>query len=642
MKKTVLQIQLFCTLIALAFMPSHGPSRQRHYLRSAGLWRTSIANSDGTWINMWGSAHINTFFDSTNPPPSGDTLGSVYNQGDWTGDTGGVDNYNDISPGTWFGNVNFDGSQYTTIQFDFKFDTASTMTPNSARHLNVGFDQQYAFVYMTNLDLSSASTLADGNWHHVIIPITTAAFTTAGKNPANCYGVSYYCWNPGGTTGTMNYWMANVHLFAAVVPAAPPTMSISTPAKGLHFVEGSISGQFDRQNIITANGANSSANYSWAGVATSGHPVTYSVNISQFPAPQLNYHIFLYQTAGAGNASAPDYNQTNVVELQISPTANNTEAIAQVSWKTNSPSSGLTNIALDVTNPVLTGTWSLQFTSDTGGKVLAPGGNSYPFTVDPSVPTLLANPITVNFGILPFTSDPSEVGQEVIVASASISGVSPLSVNYATTDNFLTDSALDTNTWTVNALNAPSIWFIASNIVYSVDWTIPDSLFSLVDNSNVFNMGASPSLGLPSVLLTPGKRTLIPSSALPKGPNGFFSLVQRTPYQLQVLLPGETNAPNTVSGKIGTPIAQSASQQTMVTINMCDAHWNILNSSDLINLTSSDENADLPGDTCLVNGTLTESMLFGTLSPPQFTLTASDDNNPSILSNMSSPVTVGP
>jgi hypothetical protein len=366
------------------------------------------------------------------------------------------------------------------------------------------------------------------------------------------------------------------------------------------------------------------------------------VNISQFPAPQLNYHIFLYQTAGAGNASAPDYNQTNVVELQISPTANNTEAIAQVSWKTNSPSSGLTNIALDVTNPVLTGTWSLQFTSDTGGKVLAPGGNSYPFTVDPSVPTLLANPITVNFGILPFTSDPSEVGQEVIVASASISGVSPLSVNYATTDNFLTDSALDTNTWTVNALNAPSIWFIASNIVYSVDWTIPDSLFSLVDNSNVFNMGASPSLGLPSVLLTPGKRTLIPSSALPKGPNGFFSLVQRTPYQLQVLLPGETNAPNTVSGKIGTPIAQSASQQTMVTINMCDAHWNILNSSDLINLTSSDENADLPGDTSLVNGTLTESMLFGTLSPPQFTLTASDDNNPSILSNMSSPVTVGP
>jgi hypothetical protein len=639
MKKTVLKIQLLYVLIALAFMPSLARAASDIIFGPDGT-EASIGNNDGTWINMWGPAFINTYFDTTNPPPSGDIQGSVYNDGDWTGDTSGMDDYNDISPGTWFGAVNFDGSQYTSIQFDFKFDTNSTMTPNSARHLNVGFDQQYDFVYMTNLDLSSDSTLCDGNWHHVIVPVTIAAFTTAGANPANCYGVSRYCWNPGGTSGTMNYWMANVHLFAAVVPAPPPTMSISTPVKGLHFVEGSISGQFDRQNIITANGANSSANYSWAGVATAQNPVTYSVTISQYTAPQLNYHIFLYQTAGAGNASAPDYNQPNVVDLQVAPTANNTEAIVSVFWKTNSPNSGLPNTVLDVTNPVLTGTYSLQFTSNNGGNVLAPGGNSYPFTLDPSLATLLVNPITVNFGILPFTSNASEVGQEVVVSSASITGVSPLSVNYNTTDNFLTDSSLDTNTWTVNALDVPSVWFVSASDKYAVSWTIPDSEFSLIASTNLFNLSASPSLAVPAVLLTPGKRALIPSSDLPGAKLGFFALVQRAPYQLQVLLPGETNAPDTVTGKIGTPIAQSDSTETMITINMCDQNWNIVNSSDTVHITSTDEAADLPNDTGLSNGTLTEGMFFG--STGSFTVTASDDNNTTILSNTSSSVTVGP
>jgi len=643
MKKHVLKIQLFYVLIALAFMPSMAKAASDIIFGPQGT-EASIANSDGTWINMWGPAYINTFFDTTNPPPGGDTAGSVYNIGDWTGDSTGMDNYNDISPGTWFGAVNFDGSQYTSIEFDFKFDTTSTMTPDGNRHLEVGFDQQYVFVHMTNLDLSSGSALSDGNWHHVIVPVTTAAFTAAGKNPANCYGVSRYAWNPGGTSGTMKYWMANVKLVAAIVPFAPPTLSISTPAKGLHFVQGSISGQYDRQNIITANGANSTANYSWAGVATGGHPVTYSFTVSQFTAPGENFHIFLYSTAGAGGASAPDYNQPNVVELQIAPTANNTEAVVSVFWKTNLPSSGFpsTNTTLDVTNPVLVGTWSLQFTSDTGGNVLAPGGNSYPFTIDPSLPGLLANPITVNFGILPFTANPSQVGQEVVVSSVSITGVDNLSTNYSTSDNFLTDNALDPATWTVNALNPPSIWFVAPNDTYSVEWTIPDSQFSLVTKSDIYNMGTSPSLGLPQSQLTPGKRTLIPSSALPAGPNGFFALVKRIPYQLQVLLPGETNAPNTVSGKIGTPIAQSINTETFVTINMCDANWNIVNSSDTIHLMSSDGLANLPGDAALINGSLNEGLFFGTQPSTTTTLTASDDTNPSILSNMSSQVSVGP
>ena len=637
MKKIVPQIQLLLSLFALSLIPSVSLAADDIIIGPAN-GESSVSNPDGTWINMWGPAFVSTTFDPANPPPSGNTTGSAYTQGNWTGDTSGMDSYNMISPGTWWGNVVFDGSQYASIEMDIKYDTTSTMTPTSAAHLGIGFDKGYSFVDLQDFSFNTASSsLADGNWHHLSIPINPA---TPGLSSAD--GVSYYQWNPGGTSGTMNFWMANVKVIANIVPVPPPAMSITKPSPGLHFVQGSISGQFDRQNIITAGGANSTANYSWAGKATSGNPVTYSVNISQFTAPDLNYHIYLYQTANAGGATAPDYNQPNVVILQISPTANNTRAIGNVFWKTNQPSASSTNVATVFTNSTLVGTWSLQFTSDTAGNVIAPGGNNYPFTLDPSVPANLANPITVNFGINPSINSNSIIGEEVLVSQASITGVDPLSANHPTTDNFLQDSVLDTNTWTGNAFFPASIWFVPASDVYSVDWTLPDSNFSLLVSTNLTNLNAAPNPSLPSVTLTPGVRTLIPQSSLPAGNIGFFALVQRLPYQLQVLMPGETNAPNTVTGKVGTPLAQSDSTLTTVTINMCDANWNIVNSADTIHLTSTDGAADLPNDAALANGTLQEQLIFGSQSPPTYTVTASDDSHPTILSNTSSAVTVGP
>jgi len=605
----------------------------------------SANNPDGNWINNWGPAHMSTSFDAANPPPTGDVQGSIYNVGDWTGDTTGMDNYNEVSLGTWASmpGITFDGTQYSSIELDFKYDTNSTMTPVTAPHLGIGVDCTYNFCDMEDFNITNGVGLGDGNWHHLSIPININAFTAQGKDPTQTGGISYYQWNPGGTSGTMNFWTANAKLIANIVPVAPPKISISKPAPGLHFVQGSISGQFDRQNIITANGANSTANYAWAGAATAGNPVTYSFTISQFAAPDLNYHIYIYQTAGAGGASAPDYNQPNVLDLQITPSTNAPQGIGQIFWKTNLPDASATNVALAFTNATLLGTWQLQFTSDTSGQVLAPGGNSYPFTLDPSIPVLLANPVTVNFGIIPSIDDTKIIGEEVLISQAGISGVSPLSVNYSTNDNFLLDSSLDTNTWTVNALSPPSIWFVPANTAYSINWAIPDSGFSLIQSSNLLNLGSGLGVGSTPTALTPGKRALVSKSALL--PNqGFFALIKRPPYQLQVLMPGETNAPNTTTGKIGTPADQSISGSgTIVTINMCDANWNIVNSIDTVHITSTDSGALLPStDGSLVGGTLQETVIFQTLSPPTFTVTASDVSNTNILSNTSSPVTTGP
>ena len=58
-----------------------------------------------------------------------------------------------------------------------------------------------------------------------------------------------------------------VHLGAVTNP--PPVVSLSSVSPGLNFVQGSISGQYDRQNIRTANSPG--LNYSWVGAASVGN-----------------------------------------------------------------------------------------------------------------------------------------------------------------------------------------------------------------------------------------------------------------------------------------------------------------------------------------------------------------------------------
>ncbi len=226
----------------------------------------SVSNPDGTWINMWGGAWKGTTFDATNPPPSGDTAGSPYVQGDWTGDTSpsGMDSYNMISPGTWWGNVVFDGTAYASIELDIKYDTNSTMTPTSAAQLSIGLDTGYHPVSVTNISFDIASSaLANGAWHHLSIPIPAA---TVGIGSSD--GVSFYRWNPPGTSGTMSFWMANVVL-----------------------------------------------------VARAGNPVTYSFTIAGYPT-SFNCEAYLFLVPNpAAVEEAPDWNETNCAQVVVQGSA---------------------------------------------------------------------------------------------------------------------------------------------------------------------------------------------------------------------------------------------------------------------------------------------------------------------------------
>ncbi|MFO7609328.1 MAG: hypothetical protein R6X35_09060 [Candidatus Krumholzibacteriia bacterium] len=86
---------------------------------------------------------------------------------------------------------------------------------------------------------------------------------------------------------------------------------------------------------------------------------------------------------------------------------------------------------------------------------------------------------------------------------------------------------------------------------------------------------------------------LLPASAALAGPYS----------QLQVLLPGETAAPGTVTGKHGSPVAQSVGVPFTVRVRACDDQWQTATDvTNVVGLSATDASAGLPADTALIAG----------------------------------------
>ncbi|MFO7652731.1 MAG: hypothetical protein R6X25_02810 [Candidatus Krumholzibacteriia bacterium] len=107
--------------------------------------------------------------------------------------------------------------------------------------------------------------------------------------------------------------------------------------------------------------------------------------------------------------------------------------------------------------------------------------------------------------------------------------------------------------------------------------------------------------------------------------------------RLQVLLPGETPAPGTVSGKLGTPDAQTVGVPFVCGVRACDDTWNtVADITDVVRLGSSDAVASLPGDVTLVAGEAEVTVTFNATGT--FVITADDLSDPTIPQATSSTV----
>jgi hypothetical protein len=102
------------------------------------------------------------------------------------------------------------------------------------------------------------------------------------------------------------------------------------------------------------------------------------------------------------------------------------------------------------------------------------------------------------------------------------------------------------------------------------------------------------------------------------------------PYtRLQVLLPGESAAPGTPSGKTGTAQAQTSGVPFSVTVRACDDTWATVTSvTHTMQILSSDASATLPGAAQLVSGTGSFTVTFN--ASGAFNVRTHDQTDPTI------------
>lgn len=123
------------------------------------------------------------------------------------------------------------------------------------------------------------------------------------------------------------------------------------------------------------------------------------------------------------------------------------------------------------------------------------------------------------------------------------------------------------------------------------------------------------------------------------GSSNRFCALPRSYSKILTLAVGETYVPGSITGKTGLPSDQQANNQFPVDVYTTDEYWNqIRNKSTTIAFSSSDAAAALPPPTLLTDGHLMVQVTLNT--PGMQTVTAVDDNDPSIPAGVSSPIKV--
>jgi hypothetical protein len=587
--------------------------------------------------------------------------------------------------------INF--STYASVEFDIKWDPTSTLTiaefndlstypssdlpswgptelSGSTPGIEVGVawtNPNYSWAG-TELGVTNIPAGAATGWAHVSIPINPSLPNIDGQA-----GIYIHKWinNNWAIIGsrTFKVWIDNVYL-KGTTPPAKPTVSLPSfnVTPGLNVFFSTASSAYDRQSAVLRQ----TAGLSWVGHATSENPVSYSFTIVGYPN-SVNCEAWMYLVPNpAYMDNAPDWNETNCAIFYIQ--GSSTGATGHFEYKVGeaggqdmysgggsytaapgtgggiTPESG--NLA-QVTNATtgVFGTWTLTFTSDTAGTLSSPDHtNSFTFPLYNATKFAENNPVGFYIYLGGQANNADAYNQPVVYSNFAVSG--PVAAAYS--ENFLTDTVLDTtNIWTTSAASGPHGILIvpaADSGARWIQWSLPAIGYSLEASATLTGGSlawTSPSINKPISMYGDVVQLVAPSE-LPAGDAAFFRLIQRTFTKLQILLPGEVAAPNTLTGKTTatpTPVSLSAGGNEDVTVNAVDDNWNIVSSSDTINLTCSDELAILPLATAMSGGTVTFSGVdaIGFSTEGSQTIMATDAAPGSTIPKATSaPVTVGP
>jgi hypothetical protein len=263
--------------------------------------------------------------------------------------------------------------------------------------------------------------------------------------------------------------------------------------------------------------------------------------------------------------------------------------------------------------------------------VTSPQGATTNVTITADAAALFTGPLFMHVGGQP--NDTSIIGRSTVLGRITIANAPE------TLDSVFPGSGLDTGIWGYAAADVNGIVVVPSDSKYWFKWTVPASADAYVMAKPTIT-GPWTDLGLTNVVLAGARRqVLVPASSLPSANSGFFALGKRQYTKLQILLPGETAAPGTPTGKTGTPDPQFVGNPFNVTVNAVTDNWiRVTGATNVVSLSTTDTTALVPANTALTGGTATLSVTLNSLG--NWTITASDVTEPSKPSNTSPPVNV--
>jgi hypothetical protein len=374
--------------------------------------------------------------------------------------------------------------QYTNLECDVKFDPSSAGVTNATGILGVIRLGVRPVSGGQSWIGASYTTISDTNWHHINAPLAAGnPLLAAGAIADVLIGEDVGGYVPGGLVGSQILYVDNVRftgpLSAIVIP--PPTLSAPVKATpGLRIFAGSTANTFDRQQLYTVD-----TSQSWIGGT---YPVKYSYSLQSYNPNITQVHLEL--TPGGTVGQYTDYAGPNLLWMVLAPGPVNGQVVCNVQWKTNAPNSNPGNSALSFTNSTALGTWTLVFTSDSTGYVVAPGSvisGSTNFTItDPNVATDFGNPLQAVFGLQPNSA--AGQGQFIDYGMIKITGVA--GVNEF--EDFTTlGSDISLNLTPSGQFNNNASYLAASTIIVTtndslwVNWTQPAVNFTLATTTNL-------------------------------------------------------------------------------------------------------------------------------------------------------------
>ena len=547
----------------------------------------------------------------------------------------------------------FDGSgnvinlnDYTNVSFDIMFPTnCGTDGNGSYGGVEIGCIPTVDGWPSTALGVYTSAVTNGNGWIHVSMPLNAASVPK--ENAVEGYYVKIQQNRTGLNLTNTVFYIDNVIFGGLNTPPPLPVLSITSnkaTAPGLMIVAGGSGGTYTRGLMAALDAVNSTRNFSWIGSGST--PVTYSQTIVNYPGTgsPIQSAIFLVQNGNLGDPGV-DYDAANVAQLSMYGNPNGT-ATASFQYKTNDPDDSSefpNNTVATLTAPSPLGTWSMTFLNDTNITIsYTPLGGGATLSTNANFPgeaqaQYFANPLTVFMG----NDEDGYLGQSSTYSEFKISGVTasgPLD------DVWSTQTSMDTTNWAIVDYTAGDIILVKTNSLFWINWPLPANGFSVAVSTNLAaGVNGWVDAGLSGVVSTStNDEVLWPdlSTNYPAANAYFFTLVKRSFTKLQVLLPGETNAPNTALGYVGSPTPESVDTPFPITINACDSTWHIVSAApgDTISLSSTTDAAFEPGNSApLVNGTVQIDGLFGTSGSQ--TVTATDTSTNTIAPVTSAAVT---